>query len=342
MSVLSQVTRSAPRLPSRVVLYAAEKFGKSSFGANSPRPVFLMTAGETGLLSLLEAGQAPPTDHFPEDFRNWSDLGRAVRALRDEPHDFRTLVLDTGNGAEALCQQHVRDEFFNGDWGNFNTYGRGNELAAKEWGLFLQLLDDTRLGRGMSILMLHHAKLKTIVDPTGKSWDQWRPESVEKLWSLTHKWSDAILFGGFKTSPAKDAANVVESRYLHTTASAGIVGGNRYGLPPEITAPAGAASLFKAFSQAMSKAKTREEPPSTEESSSLPVAVQKALLDAFHELDLAWHDPKAKARASEILGRPVGESDHVGTLTIGEANRLLAALRAKIAGRGKKRETANS
>ena len=36
MSALAKITNTAPSLPSRVVLYAAEKWGKSSFAAFAP------------------------------------------------------------------------------------------------------------------------------------------------------------------------------------------------------------------------------------------------------------------------------------------------------------------
>ena len=57
----------------------------------------------------------------------------------------------------------------------------------------------------------------------------------------------------------------------------------------------------------------------------LPGVTQKALLDALHKLDLAWHDAKTKARVAEILGRPVGAGDHISQTTVDEANKLLAA-----------------
>jgi AAA domain len=136
MSILAKVTNTAPNLPSPVVLYAAEKWGKSSFAAYAPRPIFLMTAGETGLLSLIEARKVPAVDHFPDDFQSWQGLVHAVRALRDEKHDFQTLVLDTGNGAENLASDAVCFDKFGGDWSNFNAYGRGIDLTVPEWAKF--------------------------------------------------------------------------------------------------------------------------------------------------------------------------------------------------------------
>jgi len=256
MSILSRITREAKPLPPRIVLYAAEKFGKTSWAAHSWNPIFLMSPGETGLLSLLEAGRVPPVDHFPTDFQDWWALQEAVKALRDDEHSFRTLVLDTGNGAELLCAKAVCEEAFRGDWEAYTDYGKGNERATKVWAEFLKLLDEVRVKRRMAIIILQHAKVKSFQDPAGKDWDQWRPEAVEKLWALTHKWADCILFGGFKTQVKADKA-IGESRYIRAEACGPIVAGNRYGLPAELTAAPGADKLWKAFADALAAAKSR-------------------------------------------------------------------------------------
>lgn len=271
-SVLSKVTNQAKPQPPRVVLYAAEKFGKTSWATHAWKPIFLMTQGETGLKSLLEAGRVPAVDHFPDDFQSWGELLRAVRALKDDPHDYRTLVIDTGNGAELMCQAAVCADQFNNNWGEFLSYGRGNEQATKEWAKFLAALDEVREARRMAVVILHHAKVKTFSDPAGKDWDQWRPECVDKLWALTHKWADVILFGGFKVSVNRDDNAVSESRYLRAEVSGSIVAGNRYGLPAELTAPAGAANLWKAFADALTKAKANGRPPAAKETTAAPPA----------------------------------------------------------------------
>jgi hypothetical protein len=255
MSLLAKVTNTSPNLPSRVVLYAAEKWGKSSFAAHAPKPVVLMTAGETGLLSLIEARNVPAVDHFPDDFRTWAGLLAAVRALRDDPHEYQTLVLDTGNGAENLAAEAVCLDRFAGDWSDFNAYGRGIDLTVPTWAQFLTLLDEVRVKRRMGVLVLHHARVRTFSDPAGKQWDQWRPEAREKLWGLTHKWADVILFGGWQVTVSKDEKATGEERYLRTGTSGAVVAGNRYGLPDTIKAPAGAGNLWRGFAEALKKAK---------------------------------------------------------------------------------------
>ncbi len=255
--MLDSVTRDAPNLPSRVVLYAPEKHGKTSFGCHAPEPIFLMTKGETGLLSLIESGQVPPVAHFPNDFTEWGQLVGAVQALIREQHNYRTLVLDTGNGAELLLMAAVcNDAPFGGNWNEFNSYGRGIAACTPVWGSFLADLDTLRIKRGMAILFLHHAKVKTFSDPSGKDFDQWRPEAQDKLWGLTHKWADVIAFYGNRVKVYQDKAQG-EQRFLRCNPSAAIVAGNRYGMPDEITSQPGGKNLWTAFATALRAAKSK-------------------------------------------------------------------------------------
>jgi hypothetical protein len=175
--------------------------------------------------------------------------------LRDDPHEYQTLVLDTGNGAENLAAEAVCHDRFGGDWSDFNAYGRGIDLTTPAWAQFLALLDEVRVKRRMGVLVLHHARVRTFSDPAGKQWDQWRPEAREKLWGLTHKWADCILFGGWQVTVSKDEKATGEERYLRAGTSGAVVAGNRYGLPDAIKAPPGAGNLWRAFAEAMRKAK---------------------------------------------------------------------------------------
>lgn len=279
MSLLNSVTRDAPQLPSRVVLYAPEKAGKTSFGCHAPDPIFLMTAGETGLLSLIEAGQVPPTAHFPDDFKSWPALENAVTALLSERHAYKTLVLDTGNGAEQMLLADVCQRNFGGDQSEFGSYGRGMALAVPRWAEFLRQLDELRVRRRMAVLFLHHSRVKAFANPAGKDWDQWKPEAVDRLWSLTHKWADVIAFYGTRVKVDRDDKAVgAEQRFLRCAPSAAIVAGNRYGMPDEITAPPGAANLWGAFAKSLSaaKSKTRAAPGDAPPLSGLPRVAEEA------------------------------------------------------------------
>src|SRR5215831_12187369 len=103
---LTDITVDAKPTPKRYGLHAKPGWGKTSFAAQAPKPVFLQTKGETGLETLIESRQLPPTAHLPE-ILNWGDLLSAVKFLRTEPHEFKTLVIDTMPGAERLCYEFV-------------------------------------------------------------------------------------------------------------------------------------------------------------------------------------------------------------------------------------------
>src|SRR4051812_44233252 len=94
---LASVITGGSGLPSRGVIYGPEGTGKTSLGCAAPRPIVLMTRGETGLETLIDAGRVPETPHLPE-IASWPDLLAAVTALATEPHDFKTLVIDALNG----------------------------------------------------------------------------------------------------------------------------------------------------------------------------------------------------------------------------------------------------
>jgi hypothetical protein len=260
MGLMDRVTTKAPSLPSRVYLYAQEKWGKTSWACHAPKPIFVMTQGETGLLSLLESGGVPETAHFPDDAKDWDEFVAYVKAVRDEPHDRKALVIDTANGAEALLQAWVLANEFDGRTGGkqgFNSYGAGDKACVRHWDAFLDLLDDIRLRRNMSIVLLAHSKIRQASNPLGDDYDQIRPEGVEKLWGKTHKWADVIAAGAFRHVVKDDKVAQKSDRVLYTSDTPAAVAGNRYSLPPVIACGGDAKTSFGNFARALSAAKAR-------------------------------------------------------------------------------------
>lgn len=258
MGLLDRVTTQAPAQPSRVYLYAQEKWGKTSFAAHAPKPIFLMTAGETGLLDLINYGQIAPVPHFPDDFKWWPDLLAAVRAVADEAHDYQTLVIDTANGAERLLADWVLREEFDGQMGGKNgygSYGKGDLACIRHWGEFLRELDRVRGKRRMSIVLLAHSKIKSVNNPEGEDYDQLRPEGIDKLWPLTHKWASVIAAGTYRVAVKDDKAQGGRERVIRLQGNAAVVAGNRYGLPETVNAGGSPAAAFATFARELQKAK---------------------------------------------------------------------------------------
>jgi len=264
---LADVSKAGTGLPNRCIMHGVEGVGKSSFAACAPRPLFLMTKGETGLLTLIDGGQVAETAHFPE-LATWTDFLAAIDVLTTEAHDFRTLVIDTINGAERLCHEHVCQRDFGGNWGRdgFTSYMTGYDVALAEWRRLLDALDHLRKSRCMSILALAHSKITTFKNPEGSDYDRYTVDLHHKTWSLTHKWSDLVLFANFvahidtKKGDGKAKARGGSRRVIYTTRTAAYDAKNRHGLPDQIDAGRSAAETWANFAVALQSGRQQREP----------------------------------------------------------------------------------
>jgi len=238
---VKEIKTKGSGLPSRLVFHGVEGIGKTSFATNAPKPIFLMAKGETGLETLIDAARVPETPHFPE-LMNFNESIESLEWLRDNEHDFKTVVLDTLNGFERLCHEFVCKRDFNNEWGNkgFASYQAGFDVSMSEWRIFLNLLDQIRGNKKMAIICLCHTKVKTFKNPEGADFDRYLPEMHEKTWGLTHKWADHILFANFYTvvesSDVQKKGKAIggQQRVMYTVHHAAYDAKNRAGLPEEI------------------------------------------------------------------------------------------------------------
>lgn len=264
-SLLAGVRTSAPKLPSRTFLYAREKWGKSSLFAHAPGAIFFMTRGETGLVELISGGRVPATAHFEYSEQappTWATLLQAVRELAQGEHPYKLLVIDTCNGAEVLCEEHVRNTEYGRSVQKFNSYGKGWNSCRVEWTDFLTDLDRLRSGRGMGVVLLAHTKVKRYEDPTtDDGYERFVPACNDKIWELTHKWADIICFGHFEaetfeTDSGKVRARPVQKRVLCFDQSPQYDAGNRYGINGKIDLSRGAKDGYAAFAGAVKAARS--------------------------------------------------------------------------------------
>lgn len=260
---MSDMRTTGRNLPTRLVMHGLEGCGKTSYAAFAPKPVFIMTAGETGLETLIDSGQLPEIPHFPE-VQTWLDLLGILDAILEDEHDRQTLVIDTGNGAERLCHEEVCRRDYNGDWGKqgFTSYMQGYDVALADWRLFLAKLDRIREQRRMAIIVLCHTKITTFKNPTGADYDRYEPKMHAKTWGLTKEWADIILFADYETEiirgrrdneTAKGKAVGGSYRTMRTVRTATFDAKNRHGLPEEIEMGVSGKEAWNNFVNAMKK-----------------------------------------------------------------------------------------
>ncbi len=258
---LDSITTTGRKLPGRYVLHGPESVGKTSFGTYAPKPIVLQSLGETGLETLMDMGRVPAVPHLPE-LTDWRDVLAVLGELAESDHDYKTLVIDTLNGVERLCHEHICRVEFGGDWGEkgFAGYQRGFEVSLAQWGILLNKLDTLRTERGMSILCLAHTRVAPYVNPEGPDYDRYTPDVHKKTWGLTHRWADAVLFLNFYTDVSKDRSGKAkglggQQRIIYTVRHAAYDAKNRHGLPEEISAGNSGKEAWTNFVTALREAK---------------------------------------------------------------------------------------
>jgi len=265
---LADILTGGKSLKPRIAIMAPPGWGKTSMAAQAPKPIVLQSQGETGVETLIEYGQLPPTSYTPAA-ENWDEANAHLDFLLAEDHGFETAVVDTINGIERLCFEHVCQKEFGGDWGErgFAAYGKGVEVSLAAWRGYIAKLDRLRRDRDMTVILLSHMALKTLKNPTGADYDRHQPKMHDKTWAFTEEWCDAVLFGSYQTvvvgargkeetDPTKKGkAMGGHQRILLTQGAAGYVAKNRLGLPPEIDCGDSPVAAWKAFTDAAMAAK---------------------------------------------------------------------------------------
>lgn len=245
------------------MLHGVEGVGKTSFAAHAPKPIFLMAKGETGLETLIDSGRLGEVPHLPET-QTWDDALSAIEWLSTAEHPYKTLVLDTLNGFERLCHEHVCARDFSNDWSErgFVGYQRGFEMALADWRELLNAIDKLREAKRMATICLCHTKVANFKNPSGPDFDRYAPAVNAKTWELTSRWADHVLFANFYTVTEKEKGSIGKAkgkggqdRVMYTVRHAAYDAKNRAGLPEEIDMGQGGADSWNNFMAAMQAAK---------------------------------------------------------------------------------------
>ena len=128
---LNDITIGGAKFPPRIVAYGTDGIGKSTFGSQATKPIFICTEDGATRLGVPQ---------FPL-CKTWEDIFAALRTLAKEEHDYQTVVIDTGDWAQHLAIEFIIQEEFKGDAGKFDAYGAGYKVLMREWRKLLKALD---------------------------------------------------------------------------------------------------------------------------------------------------------------------------------------------------------
>lgn len=232
MTLLSRVQRGRRRAPRRIQVYGTSGIGKTTFGSKAPGPIFIPT--EDGLDDV-------DCEHFPL-LTKFEEVIQALADLYREDHAYQTVVIDSLDWLERLIWADVcrkrRIESIE-DVG----YGKGYVLALTQWREVLDGLSALRNDKGMTILLIAHAKIETFHNPETESYDRYVPRLHRLASALVQEWCDEVLFATYKiyTKQVDEGFNRKRmqgigagERILRTTERPTHVAKNRLGLPDEL------------------------------------------------------------------------------------------------------------
>ena len=231
-------TKPTKPLPPRIVIHGQPKIGKTSFAAQAPSPFFICT--EEGLGGLPSA--PPHTSLITE----YADVLETIEMLRTQPHDFKTIVLDSADWMEnVLLKQVAKDHGLE----EYDTnqkplaYGRGTIAVADKWGSLLQKFDTLRAERNVAIIFIAHSKMKKIDDNFVDAYDKWVLDfEIKSGVAKVNDWADIVGYATEEVKISHESVGMAQkvkavktgNRRLIFRNAPGAQVGSRYDLPDEI------------------------------------------------------------------------------------------------------------
>ena len=232
MKLLEQVQTGAKPAPRRIMLYGVQGVGKSTFASRARKPIFIQTEDGLGGIDCAR---------FPLA-RNFDDVMKAISELYTEKHGYETAVVDSLDWLERLvwaevCAKRLIESIE--DVG----YGKGYVFALTQWRQFLEGLTALRDERGMTVLLVAHARIERFEDPETESYDRYSPRLHRLASAVVQEWADEVLFAtyrvytklsdeGFNRKKAKGVGT--GERILRTSERPAHLAKNRLGLPDEL------------------------------------------------------------------------------------------------------------
>jgi len=231
-----QITRTTAKLPPIGIIHGPPGIGKTTLAQNFPAPINIQT--EDGCPSGLEI------DTFGL-CESYASVIEAIKHLSTEPHDYKTVVLDSLDKLEPLVLAAVCAQY---SFASIESpgFGKGWVIADQWWLDFLRGIDWLRRARNMIVVLIAHSEIATINDPRVTSYTSYQLRLHKRARALVEDNADLIGFlatdvvikteqSGFSKTRAR--ADGGSTRWLHTEGRPAFIAKNRFNMPERIRIP---------------------------------------------------------------------------------------------------------
>lgn len=219
--------------PLKILVYGDNGVGKSCFAAKAKNPIFLDLEGNIEHLPEVDI----PADavFHKERIRSFKELEQTLQLLLNQEHEFKTLVIDSLDTLYSLCMKKIK--LPSGE----RPYGGDHRLCAQEFSALCWTLDALREKKKMSVVLLAHAKIKTVDNPFVNVYDRWETTLNESIFRILMDWVSGVFFAVKEVAFKKDEHDKERimphnqtSRWLYTSGNAAYFAKNTYSLPERI------------------------------------------------------------------------------------------------------------
>lgn len=168
MSILSQA-KKREQLPLVATFVGIPGTGKTSLACTFDAPFLISTQGESVPRDILNKPDQIGTTETSES------LFEQMRALYQEEHDYKTLIIDSVTGLEQMFIQEVlksdpRAKSINQALGG---YGAGMNAVSAMHARVRAATESLRTKRGMTIIFIGHADITRIDPPDNEGFNQY-------------------------------------------------------------------------------------------------------------------------------------------------------------------------
>lgn len=223
------VIKGKVKEPYLICVYGVNGVGKSSFGAEAPRSVFIDVEDGTGRLNV---------DRYPVP-TTYNIFGEMLTELAKDKK-VETINIDTADHLEVLMVKAICNQYEVATLGDI-PHGKGWDLLKKEW---QKLFDELGAIRKIkNVILFAHSEIKIHEDPQAPAYSRHQLKLSKGAISVIKDKCDAVLFFNYKTivntdsKTKKTKAFGGTDRAMYTEYRATHDGKNRFGLPYEIDMP---------------------------------------------------------------------------------------------------------
>lgn len=199
---LSSLRKQRADMAPRIMIYGEPGRGKTTLASEFPSPVALqLEDGTPAGVNWTGWGRA--------DLPTFDDVLSALAALRDEQHDYSTVVIDSVTELQRMIFAHICAKAGVENMEDV-AYGKLYGAAIPEFMKFVRVINELR-SAGMASVLIAHAAIQKFQNPEGEAYnrydvDLYQSEKVN-VRGLIMREMDAIFFLKEEISVKKEGNN---------------------------------------------------------------------------------------------------------------------------------------